>query len=138
MKEVEKRMFRWDARIETVTLHFDLLRTIIRHGERHAPTAPIDSLIQAYGEQTVSDCVTLLDTLGYVQPINMWTFDGQVSRSIRLTRKGEAILEGAQGDEFWARAGEKAAAKKGDCSFEDLKQLLIETADEVFCSPSSP
>jgi hypothetical protein len=116
---------------DKMTAQFDLIRTLLLHVEKHSRDAWIDLSIDGHNEETVSDCVRLLDSLGYIAAVSAWTLHGDIWKSARLTWTGSDLLERARDEIVWARAKEKAAGKIAGCNLTDLKALLDETADEI-------
>jgi hypothetical protein len=101
------------------------------HVEKHSCDAWIDLSIDGYSDETVSDCVRLLDCFGYIAAASAWTSQGDIWKSARLTWTGSDLLERSRDEIVWARAKEKAAGKIAGCNLTDLKTLLDETADEI-------
>jgi len=83
----------------------DLVRSLLAHvdRQRHSDNL-IDLSIDGYDEETVSDHVRLLDSLGYVGAVAIRTLRGKVWKSVQVTWKGADFLTRAIDDVVWDRA----------------------------------
>lgn len=114
---------------------FDLVRRLLAHvdRQRHSDNL-IDLSIDGYDEETISDHVRLLDSLGYVGAIAIWTFSGEVWKSAQVTWKGADFLTRATDDAVWDRAkrmvGERIVGTP-EFKLEVLRGLLDSAADEA-------
>jgi hypothetical protein len=116
---------------DNMEIQFALVRALLLHVEAHSRDAWIDLSIDGYSEEAVSDCVRLLDRLGYIVAASASTLRGDIWKSARLTGMGSDLLERARDEIVWTRTMEKAAGKITGCNLTDLKALLDETADEI-------
>ena len=116
---------------DLMTLHLDLIRTLLLHLEKHARDAWIDLAIEEYDEPTVSECVQYLDGLGYVETVIARTFEGEIWKSVRLTPKGNQLLAAARDDRVWGHAQAKEVRLIEGGNPEELKWLLHEATEEM-------
>lgn len=116
-------------------LDLDLVRKILAHVNRQPLDDDlIDLSIGGYGEHVVSEHVALLEGLGYVTASRIWTFQGEVWKSVRLTWKGSDFLARADDDAVWDRAKQMVSQRVvggADFQLEVLKGLLDAAADEL-------
>jgi len=116
-------------------LDLDLVRKILAHVNRQPHDDNlIDLSIGGYGENVVSEHIALLESLGYVTASRIWTFQGEVWKSVRLTWKGTDFLTRADDDAVWGRAKQMVTQRVvGDSEFQldVLKGLLDLAADDL-------
>jgi hypothetical protein len=116
-------------------LDIDLVRELLARVDRQPHDADsIDLSINGYNEETVADHVRLLDGLGYVTAVSLWTFQGNVWKSIRITWKGADFLTRARDDAAWNRARqmvEERVVGNSDFKLDVLKGLLDAAAEEL-------
>jgi Hypothetical protein (DUF2513) len=94
----------------------------------------IDLSIDGCDEETVSDHVRLLDRLEYVKADAVWTFRGEVWKSVQVTWKGADFLTRAIDDVVWDRAKqtvEKRVVGTPEFKLEVLKGLLDSPTGEL-------
>jgi len=115
-------------------LNLDLVRALFVQADGQ----PLDDnfinlSIEGFDGETVSEHVRLLDGLGYVTAIAVWTFEGEVWKSVRLTCKGTDFLTRASDRLAWEHAKQLVEGKVvGDpeVTLEVLKRLLNVCADD--------
>jgi hypothetical protein len=114
-------------------LDLDLVRRLlVRVNERRHDDDAIDLSIDGYDSETVSEHVRLLDRLGYVAAIRVWTSQGEVWKSARITSKGADLLARASDDAVWKRAKQRVEERVvGSSEFKlDILKGLLDWAPE--------
>jgi len=120
-------------------LELDLVRQLLALiNRRPIDDNLIDLSIDGYDDGDVSDHVALLDSLGYVAAVRIWTFQGEVWKSVRIRWKGADFLTRASDDAVWARAKTMVDERVvGDFEFklEMFKGLLDAAAEDLSREP---
>jgi hypothetical protein len=114
-----------------LTLQFDLIRDILSHVDQHRSDAWIDMWIEGYDNETVSDCVKLLDRQGYVNAVSASTIHGDVWKSVSLTGKGGDFLANSRHSAAWERALIWASQKGEGCELDEFQAFLAQLAEEI-------
>lgn len=100
-------------------LDFGLVRALLIHvGRQPQHDNLVDLSIVGYDGETVSDHVRLLDSLGYVSAVAVWTFQGEAWKSVRVTWKGADFLARASDDAVWNRARQMVEASGRERRFQ--------------------
>jgi hypothetical protein len=80
----------------------ELVRKLLLHIEQHSGDAWIDLWICGYEEDAVSDCVSTLERLGYLETETVSLGDRRYWKSVRPTVRGARLLATARNEEFWS------------------------------------
>jgi hypothetical protein len=80
----------------------ELVRKLLLHIEQHSHDAWIDLWICGFEEDAVSDCVRLLEGLGYLETVSVWVADRQYWKTVRPTLSGNRLLETARNEVLWS------------------------------------
>ncbi len=98
----------------------DLVPTLLAHVDRQPHgNELVDLSIEGSDVATVSEHVRLLDSFGYVTAAAIWTFPGEIWKSMQITWKGTGFLTRASNDAVWHRARKRL--EKQVISQPDLK-----------------